>query len=85
MSVDVHALAEQLAPLIADQQQPSPLLDAEQAGELLNVPPSWLMGMARKRAVPHVKLGHYTRFNRDELLAWLDGRTVGPRRRAAAR
>jgi hypothetical protein len=78
MSVDVHALAEELAPLIINCSPP--LLDADQAGELLNVPASWLMAQARASRVPHCKLGHYTRFQRDELLAWVDGRTVGPRK-----
>lgn len=77
-AVDVHALAEQLAPLIAEQSTPS-LLDADQAGELLNVPPSWMLAQARAGRIPHCKLGHYTRFHRDELLAWIDARTTGPR------
>jgi excisionase family DNA binding protein len=81
VTVDVHDLAEQLAPLIAEHATPS-LLDADQAGELLNVPSSWVMAQARSGRIPHCKLGHYTRFDRDELLAWVDGRTVGPRRKA---
>jgi excisionase family DNA binding protein len=78
-TIDLHELARALAPLIAEQAQPSPLLDADQAGELLNVKPTWVAEQARKDRVPHVKLGHYVRFNRDELLAWVDSRTVGPR------
>ena len=48
------------------------LLDAKQAGELLNVPPSWLLAQARRDAVPHVKLGKYVRFDQADLLAWIE-------------
>ena len=34
----------------------------------------------RAQRVPHVKLGKYVRFRATELEAWVDGRTVGPRR-----
>ena len=54
------------------------LIDADAAGELLAVPPAWLMRAARRGQVPHIKLGRYTRFDRDRLLAWADARTVGP-------
>jgi hypothetical protein len=81
-SIDTHTLAAEVAELIGKQTTP-PLLDAGQAGAVLNVPASWLMAQARAGRVPHVKLGHYTRFHRDELLAWIDGRTVGPRPKAA--
>ena len=56
-----------------------PLLDAEAAGELLGVPKSWLLAEARAGRIPHVKLGHYTRFDRAALLDWIDGRMAGPR------
>lgn len=40
----------------------TPLMNATQAAELLGVPPSWLLAQARRRAVPHVRLGRYVRF-----------------------
>jgi excisionase family DNA binding protein len=78
-------LAAQVAELIGHQSAPR-LLDAEQAGQLLNVPASWMLAQARAGRVPHVRLGRYVRFSRDELIAWCDGRAVGPRtkRRTAA-
>jgi hypothetical protein len=60
---------------------PSPLLDAEGAGLLLSVPASWLMAEARADRVPHVRLGRYVRFDRDELLAWVATRARGPKAR----
>jgi len=47
------------------------------------VPASWLLGQARARKVPHHKLGHYVRFDLDELIGWLDETKVepGPERR----
>ena len=77
MSIDVRELAAEIAPLLAPAIPP--LLDSEQAAALLNVPTSWLEAEARANRVPSVKLGHYRRFKRDELLAWVDDRVVGPR------
>jgi excisionase family DNA binding protein len=59
------------------------LLTPEQAGELLAVPPSWLLREARAGRVPHVKLGRYVRFPPDELQAWWRSRIDGPTRAAA--
>ncbi len=77
---DARALAEELAPLLAPAIPP--LLDSIEAGELLNVPPTWLEAEARAKRVPSLKLGKYRRFRRDDLLAWVDGRIVGPKARA---
>ena len=56
----------------------SALLNADQAGELLNVPASWLMREARADRVPHVRLGKYVRFAEKELEAWWRARLRGP-------
>ncbi len=79
---DARAIAVELAGLIGEQAV-SPLLDARQAAVLLNVPESWLRAEARANRVPNVRLGRYVRFERDELLVWLDGRRHGPRRSPA--
>lgn len=65
----------------ASASAPSPLLDAEGAGLLLAVKASWLMAEARADRVPHVRLGRYVRFDRDELLAWVATRARGPKAR----
>ena len=57
----------------------APLLNAQQAGELLSVPHTWLLQEARAERVPHVRLGRYVRFDRDQLLEWARERTRGPR------
>jgi excisionase family DNA binding protein len=82
---DTRELAAELATLIGQQATP-PLLDSGQAAAILNVPQSWIAAEARAGRIPHVRLGRYVRFNRDELIAWCDGRSVGPRikRRTAA-
>jgi excisionase family DNA binding protein len=79
-TIDPSALAAEIAGLIGRESTP-PLLDARQAGQLLNVPASWMLAQARVGGVPHVRLGHYVRFNRDELLAWIDHRSSGLSRR----
>lgn len=55
-----------------------PLIDAKAAGELLGVPHTWLLRQARADAIPHIRLGHYVRFEPDELLAWARNRRRGP-------
>lgn len=78
MSSEARELAVELAALIADQTTP-PLLDSVQAAAILNVPRSWIAAEARAGRIPHVRLGRYVRFNRDELIAWCEGRAAGPR------
>ena len=56
-----------------------PLLDAEQAAELLNVPASWVSTEARADRLPHVRLGRYVRFEEDELLDWCKAQRRGPK------
>jgi Helix-turn-helix domain len=56
----------------------SPLVDANAAAKMLEVPPSWLLAQARARKVPHHKLGHYVRFDLDELIAWVEETRVAP-------
>ncbi len=70
---------------LANVAGPSPLLDAEQAGALLNVPSTWVLAEARADRIPHVRLGRYVRFDELELEAWWVGRRRGPwRTRGAA-
>jgi len=47
-------------------------LTVQEAADLLRVPVSWLYERTRTNSVPHVKLGKYLRFDRDELVAWVD-------------
>jgi excisionase family DNA binding protein len=58
--------------------RPAPLLDARQAAELLNVPPSWILAEARRDAIPHIRLGRYRRFDQEELVLWWRTRARGP-------
>ncbi len=47
------------------------LIDARAASELLSVPYTWLLAQARARRIPHHRLGHYVRFDPDDLKEWL--------------
>ncbi len=47
------------------------LIDAKAAGEMLGVPHTWLLAQARNRNIPHHRLGHYVRFNPEDLRDWL--------------
>ncbi|MBI4519672.1 MAG: helix-turn-helix domain-containing protein [Gemmatimonadetes bacterium] len=64
-------------------------LTIQEAAELLRVRVSWLYERTRTNTIPHVKLGKYLRFDRDELIAWAGefrrdggraGRATGPSR-----
>jgi excisionase family DNA binding protein len=79
-----HELAVELATLIGRETAP-PLLDSGQAAAILNVPQSWVAAEARAGRIPHVRLGRYVRFNRDELMAWCERRSVGPRAKRGRR
>jgi len=54
------------------------LLSAEAAGKLWGVPTSWIRDMARRGELPHVKLGHYTRFRPDDLARFIQGHRKEP-------
>jgi excisionase family DNA binding protein len=56
----------------------TPLLDAKQAGELLNVPDTWVLQEARANRIPHVRLGRYVRFVPQVLEEWWTARLQGP-------
>jgi excisionase family DNA binding protein len=45
-------------------------LTIQEAAELLRVKVGWIYERTRANSIPHVKLGKYLRFDRDELIAW---------------
>jgi excisionase family DNA binding protein len=49
----------------------TPLIDAKAASTLLGVPYTWLLAQAREDKIPHHRLGHYVRFDPDDLQTWL--------------
>lgn len=58
--------------------RPTELLDAEGAAQLLGVPASWVLSQARANRIPHIRLGRYVRFERDQIAAWWQTRRQGP-------
>ena len=57
-------------------------LTIDEAAALIRVPKSWVYERTRTNTIPHLKLGKYLRFDRDELAAWArqfrrDGRGRG--------
>jgi excisionase family DNA binding protein len=54
-----------------DTRHFTPLIDAKAASKLLGVPHTWLLAQARDGRIPHQRLGHYVRFNPDDLREWL--------------
>jgi excisionase family DNA binding protein len=56
----------------------TPLIDAKAASELLGVPPTWLLAQARAGRIPHHRLGHYVRFDPNDLSGWLAENRIVP-------
>ena len=48
------------------------LLTAAEVAELLAVPMSWVRESTRSGTMPHVELGRYRRYRRDDVERWLD-------------
>jgi excisionase family DNA binding protein len=52
-----------------------PLLNADEAAQLLHVPRSTLYELVRSRHLPHVRVGRGLRFTRPDLAAWVQANT----------
>ena len=63
---------------IVEQRTFSPLIDSKAAGRLLGVPHTWLLAQARAGRIPHHRLGHYVRFDAEDLQQWLRDNREGP-------
>ena len=48
------------------------LLDAGEVAQLLGVPARWVRDHTRSGQIPHVRLGRYVRYDRGEVLAWIE-------------
>jgi len=49
-------------------------IEASEAAELLGISAWSIYDLARRREIPHIKLGRRVLFRRTSLLAWLDER-----------
>ena len=51
------------------------LLTPREVAEMLRVPISWVYERARRHGtarLPHIKIGKYLRFRKEDVLGWLD-------------
>jgi excisionase family DNA binding protein len=53
------------------------LLNATEIAELLSVPTTWIRQETRAGRLPHIVLGRYRRYDREAVLAWLEGQHAG--------
>jgi excisionase family DNA binding protein len=60
------------------------LLKAGEVAELLAVPESWVREATRAERLPHIRLGRYRRYRREEIEAWLGEQAAGGRRLASS-
>jgi excisionase family DNA binding protein len=65
-----------IAELLSSGHPFTPLIDAKAASKLLGVPYTWLLAQARANNIPHHRLGHYVRFDPNDLQAWLRERKI---------
>ena len=49
-----------------------PLLDSDEAAQLLKIHPKTLQRMARQRQIPGIQIGKLWRFRSSELNAWIE-------------
>jgi excisionase family DNA binding protein len=69
-----HAAPQQAATAGEATKNPDRLLTIREVAEMLQVPVSWVYGRTRKRSserMPGYRLGKYWRFDRDEVVAWV--------------
>jgi excisionase family DNA binding protein len=60
------------------RQRSTRLIDISDAAETLGVSVRYVRRLVAERRIPYVKLGHYIRFDRDELELWIDEARVRP-------
>lgn len=53
------------------------LLEAKDVATMLAVPVTWVREQTRSGHLPHVALGRYRRYDRDDVLAWLAEQKAG--------
>jgi excisionase family DNA binding protein len=56
-----------------------PLLDSDEAAQLLKIHPKTLQRLARQGEIPGVQIGKLWRFRRSELNAWMEGLSLSKR------
>jgi len=54
------------------------LVDAQELAKVLGVPHTWILRKARAGEIPHHKLGHYVRFDYDEIIAYVEQTKIEP-------
>lgn len=53
------------------------LLNAAEVAKLLNVPTSWVREATRAGKLPVVALGRYRRYDRGDVLRWIESQKAG--------
>ena len=58
---------------------PERLMTAQEVAELLAVPERWVRAHTRSGKLPVVELGRYRRYDRDDVLEWVETQKTGGR------
>jgi excisionase family DNA binding protein len=59
------------SPVIPSQDLHKAILNIDEASKFTGIPKNTIYGYTYRRLIPHQKIGRSLRFNRDELLAWM--------------
>lgn len=57
---------------VAQRPRQEGLMTVAEVCDLLSVKSSWVYEMTRRDEIPHVRVGRYVRFRRDDIDRWLD-------------
>jgi excisionase family DNA binding protein len=55
----------------------TPMLDIEGVAAWLGTSHRHVRRLVAERRIPYVKIGHYVRFDNEEVARWIDGQRVG--------
>jgi excisionase family DNA binding protein len=76
----MNVFCAKIARIIGGIMLAEKLLTPQELAETCSVPIGWVYSHVRLGKLPYFKLGHYVRFNADEVAAWLVAQRRGPGR-----
>ena len=61
---------------LVEGEKANEYLSFQQVVKLLNVKESMLRGLVFRKEIPYVKIGRLLRFNKEDIMGWLESKTV---------
>ena len=60
------------------KERPRKLMNIDEMAEFLNIPIATVRDYVWRKQIPYVKVGRHIRFRHEEILVWLEDRSVPP-------